>query len=155
MNILALPLSLKAAVVATMLAAISLSVTGCATSSSVDKNVGPTPTLTSNGKHRTIIFVWDGLRPDSIDATNTPTLYNLSKNGSYFSDNHSTYPTYTMANGASFATGASLEPPASTATTLMPVPPPVSPQPPVPPLPVRQSTSTSRSLRKTGASSTT
>lgn len=63
------------------------------------------PALTANGKHRTIIFVWDGMRPDSIDPVLTPTLYTLVQNGSYFSDNHSTYPTYTMANAASFATG--------------------------------------------------
>ena len=56
-------------------------------------------------KKKVILFVWDGLRPDSIDSFNTPTLYTMVKNGSYFSDNHSTYPTYTMANAASFATG--------------------------------------------------
>jgi len=64
--------------------------------------------LASNGKHRTIIFVWDGLRPDSVDPTVTPTLYGLVKTGSSFSDNHSTYPTYTMANGAAFATGGTI-----------------------------------------------
>lgn len=75
-------------------------IAGCGSSGSLSGG-----SLTPNGKHRTIIFVWDGLRPDSIDPSNTPTLYSLVKSGSYFSDNHSTYPTYTMANGASFATG--------------------------------------------------
>ena len=82
------------------IAAATLGFTGCSTS-----GTGPQPTLTPNGKHRTIIFVWDGMRPDSIDPAVTPNLYALEKNGTYFSDNHSTYPTYTMANGASFATG--------------------------------------------------
>jgi arylsulfatase A-like enzyme len=55
---------------------------------------------------RVIIFVWDGLRPDSINATDTPTLAQLKQGGSSFSDNHSTYPTFTMMNSASFATGS-------------------------------------------------
>jgi len=56
-------------------------------------------------KKKVILFVWDGLRPDSIDPKNTPNLYNLSQKGVFFSDNHSTYPTFTMMNSASLATG--------------------------------------------------
>jgi arylsulfatase A-like enzyme len=55
---------------------------------------------------RTIIMVWDGLRPDSVNATDTPNLYALRQSGVNFADNHSTYPTFTMMNGSSFATGA-------------------------------------------------
>ena len=55
---------------------------------------------------RTIIMVWDGLRPDSISASATPNLYALRQSGANFSDNHATYPTFTMMNGSSFATGA-------------------------------------------------
>ena len=55
---------------------------------------------------RTIIMVWDGLRPDSVNATDTPNLYALRQTGANFSDNHSTYPTFTMMNGSSFATGS-------------------------------------------------
>lgn len=55
---------------------------------------------------RTIIMVWDGLRPDSVNATDTPNLYKLRQTGANFSDNHSTYPTFTMMNGSSFATGS-------------------------------------------------
>lgn len=55
---------------------------------------------------RTIIMVWDGLRPDSVNATDTPNLYALRQAGVNFSDNHSTYPTFTMMNGSSFATGS-------------------------------------------------
>ncbi|MGZ3240635.1 MAG: alkaline phosphatase family protein [Burkholderiaceae bacterium] len=55
---------------------------------------------------RTIIMVWDGLRPDSVNATDTPNLYALQKAGVNFTDNHSTYPTFTMMNGSSFATGS-------------------------------------------------
>lgn len=66
--------------------------------------ITPVPNLAS--KNKAIIFVWDGMRPDSINATDTPNLYAMTKAGSYFADNHSTYPTFTMMNGASLATGA-------------------------------------------------
>ena len=86
---------------------LTLGTFGCSTNSTptppvVTPIVPVTPVV---AKHKTILFVWDGLRPDSISASTTPNLYALSQAGSYFSDNHSTYPTYTMANGASFATG--------------------------------------------------
>jgi predicted AlkP superfamily pyrophosphatase or phosphodiesterase len=71
----------------------------CSTSSSTDTGSAPAPT-------RTIIMVWDGLRPDSVTAANTPNLYELRQSGVNFTDNHSTYPTFTMMNGSSFATGS-------------------------------------------------
>ncbi|MFT4174950.1 MAG: alkaline phosphatase family protein [Rhodocyclaceae bacterium] len=70
-------------------------------SSSADDSPAATVTPT-----RTIIMVWDGLRPDSVNATDTPNLYQLRQTGVNFTDNHSTYPTFTMMNGSSFATGS-------------------------------------------------
>lgn len=55
---------------------------------------------------RAIIFVWDGMRPDVINAVDTPNLNKLREEGVFFEDNHSTYPTFTMMNSASFATGS-------------------------------------------------
>ena len=55
---------------------------------------------------RTIIMVWDGLRPDAVSQADTPNLYALQQAGVRFADNHSTYPTFTMMNGSSFATGS-------------------------------------------------
>jgi hypothetical protein len=52
-----------------------------------------------------ILFIWDGLRPDAVTQEETPTLYAFMKEGVEFSDNHSSYPTFTMMNAASFATG--------------------------------------------------
>src|SRR5467141_1112587 len=52
-----------------------------------------------------VIVVWDGLRPDAIDAADTPNLARLREGGAEFTDHHSTYPTFTMMNSASFATG--------------------------------------------------
>jgi arylsulfatase A-like enzyme len=56
--------------------------------------------------HRVIIFVWDGLRPDLISVADTPNLARLRDAGVNFKNHHSTYPTLTMINAASFATGA-------------------------------------------------
>ena len=52
-----------------------------------------------------IVIVLDGLRPDAIDPSETPNLARLRDSGTDFTDNHSTYPTFTMMNSASFATG--------------------------------------------------
>jgi arylsulfatase A-like enzyme len=52
-----------------------------------------------------IVFVWDGLRPDGVTAADTPNLAKLRDAGVEFTDNHATYPTFTMMNSASFATG--------------------------------------------------
>jgi predicted AlkP superfamily pyrophosphatase or phosphodiesterase len=52
-----------------------------------------------------IVVVWDGLRPDAVDKNHTPNLYRFMKNGVQFADHHSTFPTLTMMNAASFATG--------------------------------------------------
>lgn len=52
-----------------------------------------------------IIVVWDGLRPDAVGAQDTPNLTRLRDGGVDFTDHHSTYPTFTMMNSASFATG--------------------------------------------------
>ncbi|HEX7841567.1 MAG TPA: alkaline phosphatase family protein [Kofleriaceae bacterium] len=53
-----------------------------------------------------IVVVWDGLRPDAVTAADTPNLARLRDMGVDFTDHHATYPTFTMMNGASFATGA-------------------------------------------------
>lgn len=66
--------------------------------------------LPAHAAHRVIVFVWDGMRPDAISAEDTPHLAALAARGSFFADNHATYPTFTMANATSFATGAFLGP---------------------------------------------
>jgi arylsulfatase A-like enzyme len=51
--------------------------------------------------------VWDGLRPDSVNAQNTPNLARLRDQlGVNFTDNHAVFPTFTMMNAAAFATGS-------------------------------------------------
>ena len=56
-------------------------------------------------QRKVILFVWDGLRPDSVSRTTTPNLWEMSKNGVFFEKNHATYPTFTMMNSSSFNTG--------------------------------------------------
>ena len=56
-------------------------------------------------QRRVLIMVWDGLRPDSINPADTPNLHALRAGGVDFTDNHATYPTFTMMNAATFASG--------------------------------------------------
>ena len=89
----------------TLVAALSGSVllSACGSSSNTAPVVPSTPAAAAV---RTIVMVWDGMRPDAINQTDTPNLYALRQSGANFSDNHSTYPTFTMMNGSSFATGS-------------------------------------------------
>jgi len=52
-----------------------------------------------------IVFVVDGLRPDSITAEDTPTLFRLRAEGVDFADSHAVFPTVTRVNAAALATG--------------------------------------------------
>src|SRR5438309_2911143 len=79
------------------LAAASILCCACATA--------PEQRKAPESPRNVIVIVWDGLRPDTIDASLTPNLARLREDGTDFRDNHSTYPTFTMMNSASFATG--------------------------------------------------
>ena len=52
-----------------------------------------------------VVIVWDGMRPDFVKSKYAPTLANLVRDGVFFQDNHSSYPTSTNVNGAVLATG--------------------------------------------------
>jgi arylsulfatase A-like enzyme len=54
---------------------------------------------------RVIIFVWDGLRTDDVTPQNMPNYFALARSGVVFADHHAVYPTFTMMNSASIATG--------------------------------------------------
>ncbi len=56
-------------------------------------------------QRKVILFVWDGLRPDSVTPKTTPNLWGMSQRGVFFDKNHATYPTFTMMNSSSFNTG--------------------------------------------------
>jgi arylsulfatase A-like enzyme len=55
---------------------------------------------------RVIVFVWDGLRTDDLTPEITPNYLALARSGVVFADHHAVYPTFTMMNSASIATGA-------------------------------------------------
>jgi len=52
-----------------------------------------------------MLFVIDGLRPDSVTATETPNLYRLKNAGVSFEASHSVFPTVTRVNSTSLSTG--------------------------------------------------
>src|SRR5436309_10326674 len=54
---------------------------------------------------KVIIFVWDGLRADDVTLENMPNYFALALSGVVFADHHAVYPTFTMMNSASIATG--------------------------------------------------
>ena len=63
------------------------------------------PATTTGTQRKVILFVWDGLRPDSVTQKTTPNLWGMSRQGVFFHKNHATYPTFTMMNSSSFNTG--------------------------------------------------
>jgi arylsulfatase A-like enzyme len=54
---------------------------------------------------RVIVFVWDGLRADDLTPNIAPNYFALVRSGVVFTDHHAVYPTFTMMNSASIATG--------------------------------------------------
>ncbi|HXT11176.1 MAG TPA: alkaline phosphatase family protein [Candidatus Angelobacter sp.] len=60
----------------------------------------------ANSEKHVVLVVWDGMRPDFVTPTNTPTLYALSRRGVFFAHNHAVYVSSTEVNGAALATGA-------------------------------------------------
>jgi predicted AlkP superfamily pyrophosphatase or phosphodiesterase len=54
---------------------------------------------------RTLIVLFDGLRPDYITAETMPNVYALSQQGCYATHHHSIFPTVTRVNASSYATG--------------------------------------------------
>jgi len=55
--------------------------------------------------HNLIIFVTDGLRPLTVNGTDTPTLQAIREQGVNFVNSHSLFPTFTTANASAIATG--------------------------------------------------
>ena len=66
---------------------------------------GATAEAGSNAPRRVVLVVCDGLRPDIVDAENTPALWKLSREGVIFRNHHAVYPSVTHVNGATLVTG--------------------------------------------------
>ena len=59
----------------------------------------------SASRRNVIIFVADGLRYGSINAQDTPALYEIRTKGVNFENSYSLFPTFTTANASAIATG--------------------------------------------------
>src|SRR6185295_18734456 len=55
-----------------------------------------------------IIFVADGLRAGSVNSQDTPAFWSIRRDGVNFTNSHSLFPTFTMANASAIATGHAL-----------------------------------------------
>src|SRR5436309_14225468 len=53
-----------------------------------------------------VVVVWDGMRPDFITESDTPTLHRLAQEGVFFRNHHPVFLTSTEVNGTAIATGA-------------------------------------------------
>lgn len=52
-----------------------------------------------------VIFVFDGLRAGSVNAVDSPTMFQIRTHGVNFANSHSLFPTFTTANASAIATG--------------------------------------------------
>jgi len=66
---------------------------------------GPPAARAPTALRNVIIFVADGLRHDSVNATDTPTLVRVRREGVDFANSHALFPTFTTPNASSIATG--------------------------------------------------
>jgi arylsulfatase A-like enzyme len=67
---------------------------------------GSQPPSVQTPDRLTLVFVIDGLRPDSINERDTPTLHRLRREGVSYPNSHAVFPTMTRVNAAALATGA-------------------------------------------------
>ena len=58
-----------------------------------------------SAKRNIVIFVADGLRHGSVNATDSPTLLKVRQQGVHFINSHSIFPTFTTANASVISTG--------------------------------------------------
>jgi Type I phosphodiesterase / nucleotide pyrophosphatase len=63
------------------------------------------PAVSSSPRRNVIIFIADGLRHDSVNPTDSPTLFALRQRGVHFINSHSMFPTLTTPNASAIATG--------------------------------------------------
>jgi len=63
------------------------------------------PPNAATQRRNVIIFIADGLRHDSVNATDAPTLLALRERGVHFVNSHSLFPTQTTPNASAIATG--------------------------------------------------
>ena len=85
---------------AAVVASLSLSVSVAAFTAEPKAAAAPPAT-----RRNVVIFVADGLRHDSVNAVDAPTLFALRQRGVHFANSHSLFPTLTTPNASAIATG--------------------------------------------------
>lgn len=65
----------------------------------------PAAALAADPPRNVVLFVPDGLRSLSVNAERAPAMERLKRDGVYFRNSHSVFPTFTMANASALATG--------------------------------------------------
>ena len=63
------------------------------------------PAVAQQQPHNVVLFVADGLRPGMVNDKTAPAINALMARGVRFTNTHSLFPTFTMANGSGMATG--------------------------------------------------
>ncbi|MEC4819084.1 MAG: alkaline phosphatase family protein [Scytonema sp. PMC 1069.18] len=64
-----------------------------------------TVTAISGQARLNLVFILDGLRPDSINPQDTPNLYRLREEGVNYTNGHAVFPTVTRVNATAIGTG--------------------------------------------------
>ena len=62
--------------------------------------------LAAGKAEHVVVVVWDGMRPDFVTQQNTPTLYQLARDGVFFQNHHAAFLSSTEVNATAMATGA-------------------------------------------------
>jgi arylsulfatase A-like enzyme len=63
------------------------------------------PLLAAGKARHVVVIVWDGMRPDFVTESNSPTLYKLAHEGVWFQNHHPVFISATEVNGSAIATG--------------------------------------------------
>lgn len=85
-------------------AALTASIASAIAAATPASHSGAAPTPPQPPRN-VIIFIADGLRHDSVNATDAPTLFKLRQRGVHFTNSHSLFPTLTTPNASAIATG--------------------------------------------------
>src|SRR5580693_6879508 len=63
------------------------------------------PLMAAGKARHVVVIVWDGMRPDFITESNSPTLFKLAHEGVWFQNHHPVFVSTTEVNGSAIATG--------------------------------------------------
>ena len=88
-----------------LIVVVGLTTNLAVSSGSNTKTTRNAPTQWRSAARLILIVVMDGLRPDSINQEDTPTVFRLRQEGVNYINSHSVFPTVTRVNAAAISTG--------------------------------------------------